>query len=375
VSPGPFRTPTARAAVADGRLLRPDWTKSAQRDPRALWLDKNENTDPQLGRVTAKVLSEIDPKALFTYPESSGLYHKLAAHLGCRADQLLLTAGSDGVIRSVFEAFIDPGDAVVHTVPTFAMYAVYARMYGADPRTVAYAASEDGPRLSVETVVECIDRARPKLVCLPNPDSPTGTTFTPAAVRAVIEAAGDVGALILIDEAYHPFYEPTVMAMLDRFQHLVIARTFAKAWGLAGLRIGYAIGSREVIELLHKVRPMYEVNTLAVAVTERILDYSDEMRASVRRLNAGRDAFLARMECLGLRTFHARGNFLHVAFGVHAPAVHAALEGVVLYRRDFQEPCLRGFSRFSATTEEAFQPVIAAIERVITARQSLRGLA
>jgi histidinol-phosphate aminotransferase len=344
-----YSAPAARAPVADPKLFRPDWTVGI----------------PELARLTASLLAEIDPVAIYSYPECTPLYNKLAGHLGVGADHLLLTAGSDGAIRSVFEAFINPGDVVVHTVPTFAMYAVYSSMYGAQVVPLIYQPSDKGPTLAVEEFVNTIEKVRPKLVCLPNPDSPTGTVFSPYDMRQIIEAAGKAGALILIDEAYYPFYDHTVVPWVDEYNHLVVARTFAKAWGISGLRIGYAVSCPDVARLLHKVRPMYEVNTVAVAVVDKMLDHGDEVLASVRRINAGRDTFLEEMKSLQLRTLITHGNFLHVAFSQYASAVHARLKNVVLYRLDSNEPCLKGFSRFSATTVERFQPIIEHIQQVV----------
>jgi histidinol-phosphate aminotransferase len=285
--------------------------------------------------------------------------------LGLPVESLFLAAGSDGVIRSVFEAFISPGDLVIHPAPTFAMYPVYARMYGAKTHALEYRPSPTGPVLLLETVVSAIANDHPKLVCLPNPDSPTGSVFDPTSLRRIVEAAGEAGALILIDEAYHPFYEETALPWTKAFGHLVVARTFAKAWGLAGLRIGYAAAAPEVANLLHKVRPMYEVNTVAVVAMERILDHEDAMRSSVRRLNEGRDYFIAEMETLGFRTVHCKGNFLHVAFGEMASSIHAALKDTVLYRQNASEPCLKGFTRFSATTTTLFRPIVSVISRIV----------
>lgn len=367
-----YMAPAARAPVADPKLFRPDWIGGVPRDPNLLWLDKNENTDPELAKLTTRLLSEIDPTSIYSYPECAPLYNKLADHLGLKADHLLLTAGSDGAIRSVFEAFINPGDVVVYTVPTFAMYAVYSSMYGAQVVPLIYQPSDEGPTLPLEEVVSTIEKVRPKLVCLPNPDSPTGTVFSPSDMRKIIEAAGKAGALILIDEAYYPFYEDTVVPWVDEYNHLVVARTFAKAWGISGLRIGYSVSCPDVARLLHKVRPMYEVNTLSVELLKRLLDFSHEVLASVRRLNAGRDAFLEEMKALKLRTLITHGNFLHVAFGQYAPTVHERLKNVVLYRLDGGEGCLKGFSRFSATTVERFQQIIKHIQQVINEKGDAR---
>jgi histidinol-phosphate aminotransferase len=359
--------PAPREAVANPKLTRPDWTAGVLRDPGKLWLDKNENTDPHLAEVTRKVVGDVvarlAPEALYTYPETTPLYRKLAALVGVEPVNLVLAAGSDGVIRSVFEAFVSVGDHVIHTNPTFAMYAVYSMMYGATVTTLDYERSDRGPLLTAERFIQTIRDVQPRVVFLPNPDSPTGTVFQASDLRAIIEAAGDEGALILIDEAYHPFYRDTVVPWISQYPHLVAARTFAKAWGLAGLRIGYGVASPEVAMTLHKVRPMYEVNTLSVAVMERMLDHHDAMEASVARLNDGRDWFLAGMESLGLATIHCGGNFLHVAFGDRGPAIHAALEPAVLYRRDGGEGSLKGFSRFSAATREQLRPIVATIRK------------
>jgi histidinol-phosphate aminotransferase len=230
---------------------------------------------------------------------------------------------------------------------------------------LAYQRDEHGPRLSPEAVIDHVGNISPKLVCLPNPDSPTGTVFPPNQLLKIINAAGEAGALILIDEAYYPFYAHSAATWVEQNPHLIVAHTFSKAWGMTGLRLGYGIAGLEVTNLLHKVRPNYEVNMVAAAVAERMLDYSHEMQASVQRLNQGRDYFCSRMNEMGFHTPVCHGSFLHVAFGVHAAAVHEALRDLVLYRQDFKEPSLQGFSRFSATTKELFQPVIDRIQEVV----------
>jgi histidinol-phosphate aminotransferase len=333
-----------------------------------LWLDKNENADPELSAVVAKVVAALPPETFFTYPESAALYAKLAAWVGCEAHNLMLAAGSDGVIRSVFEAYVAPGDVVIHTRPTFAMYSVYSAMYGARVVGPDYRPSDRGPELHAEDVVAAIRANAPKVVCLPNPDSPTGTVFAAPELEAIVAAAGEAGALMLVDEAYHPFHPDTVVPWIARHPHLVVARSTGKAWGMAGLRIGYAVASPEVAQVLHKVRPMYEAATVGMAAFAGMLDHADAMQASVARLLAGKRAFLDAMDGFGFRTLKGGGNFLHVAFGAKADKVHAALADLVYYRRDFAEPCLKGFSRFSATTPELFAPVIERIRTAVEGR-------
>ena len=357
--------PNPLPAISASGLSRPEWTTGKRRSPDMLWLDKNENTDPVLASVVAEVVAGLAADACFAYPESGPLYRKLAAWLGIAPDNLMLAAGSDGCIRSVFEAFVAPGDTVLHTSPTFAMYFVYSKIHGAREITINYAPSDHGPALDVEHFINVIDEQRPRLVCLPNPDSPTGTTIDLDNLRAIIEAAGKVGAVMLVDEAYHPFHDETVLPWVNDYQHLVVTRSTGKAWGLAGFRIGYAAAAPEMAKILHKVRPMYETSTIAVSVFERMLDRAVDMKTSVRRLEAGKQHFLDAMEGLGMQTLRGAGNFCHVAFGGHAEAVHAALSDVVYYRQNFNDPSLAGFSRFSATTTSLFQPIIDRIEAVM----------
>lgn len=346
---------------ASSGLTRPDWVSGRPREAGKLWLDKNENTDPELARLVGRIVAEIPPEAVFSYPEAGPLYRKLAASLGIAPEMLVLGTGSDGCIRAVFEAFISPGDIVLRTDPTFAMYAVYGAMYGADTRLLTYRASPGGPVLDTETVLKAIRDAGPKLVCLPNPDSPTGTVFAGEALTAILTAAQKAGALILIDEAYYPFYPETVLPRIAEFPNLIVTRSTGKAWGMAGLRIGFMAADAEISKHLHKVAPMYDAATISIAVFERLLDFEADMLASVARLSAGKAHFLAAMDGLGFRTLDNHGNFLHVAFGGRAPDIHEALADLVYYRRDFEHDCLTGFSRFSATTTSGFQPVIARI--------------
>lgn len=369
---GPLIMPSPRAPITDPKLVRPNWVGAPLRDPGKLWLDKNENTDPSLAAVVGSVVAGLGPATQYSYPDFGPLYEKLARYAGAAPENLVLAAGSDGVIRSCFEAYVEPGDVVVHTVPTFAMYPVYCRIYGARGLGVDYRPSAGGPVLDTDALIGTIRSARPKLVCLPNPDSPTGTVVEPERLHSIVAAAGDVGSLVLVDEAYYPFYNQTIVPWIAEYPNLVAARSTGKAWGMAGFRIGYAVASPDVATNLHKVRPMYETSTVACAVLDGMLDHVEAMQASVARLNRGKDEFLQAMQALGFRTLSGQGNFLHVAFGAQADAIHNGLSGIVYYRRDFDEPCLRGFSRFSATTSQLFEPVIRKI-RSIAQKESLQS--
>ena len=357
----PSSVPKPRAAIADKALSRPDWTVSDRNTNGVLALDKNETTDKAFHQVIAEVLKALPVDSIVEYPECAPYYRLLADHLDIRPHNLLFTAGADGAIRMVFEAFLSPGEKVLLTSPTFAMFSIYACMYGGHVIYLPYEASETGPLLTADTICQSLVVHRPRLFCLSNPDSPTGTIFQAGELTRIIQTAADIGAVILVDEAYYPFSNVTALNLIHTFPNLVISRTFAKAWGLAGLRLGYAAANSEMANILHKVRPMYEVNGLALAAMAKMIIRKGDMEMSVRRIHDGKAYFLERMRGNGFRVLEGAGNFLHVDFGETRNAIHAALKGKVLYKTSFPDACLEGFSRFSA----APKPVMAELANLV----------
>lgn len=343
----PQLTIRPRDSILNPLLQRPSALDSKPRNTNYLWLDKNENLDQELQKILSSILLHLPHHSLSTYPEAGEAYRKLAEWLVVGADQLLLTPGSDGAIRLVFEAFINSGDAVLHTSPTFAMYPIYSKMFGASVQFLEYLKSDNGPFLDPEIIMNAVKEYKPKLICLPNPDSPTGTTQDPDVLYQILSLCEKMGTVLLLDEAYHPFYDWSAVQWTKESRNLIIARTFAKAWGAAGLRVGYAVAHPDTIALLHKMRPMYEVSTIGVEFISRLIDKKSEMLKSVARINEGKSFFRDEMQSIGFNVLSTAGNFLHVDFGEQAHCVHAALLSKVYYRIGFDSPSLAGFSRFS----------------------------
>ncbi len=354
-----------RAEILNETLVRPNWVKQEHRSFDKLWLDKNECADPEMNNIVIQSLSKISPEAVFSYPDLDILYAKIASLSNVLPENILITAGSDGAIRACFESCIQPGDKIILTRPTFAMYEVYSKVYGADVTWLDYKKSSKGPILKVDDIVSTIKEVKPKMLCLPNPDSPTGTVFSLKDIEKIIETAEDSGVLILIDEAYYPLYPMTVAQLIYKYKNLVVIRSFSKAWGAAGLRVGYALANKELITLIHKQRPMYEIGNVSAKALEILLDYEEEMLLSVKRMNAGKKYFQDSMRTIGLSTYESYGNFLHIQFGKYANEIHEVLKDKVYYRKDFNNSCLEGYSRFSTTTKERFKPIVKSITSVV----------
>jgi histidinol-phosphate aminotransferase len=356
----------AKPSYLNATLTRPDWTKDLTRDESKLWLNKNENVDPVLNEKLKSIIGMVKNFAINTYPETAKIYLKLAALDGLKPRNFLLTHGSDGAIRAVFDVFVSLGDIVVHSSPTFAMYDVYSKMYGARQEAFDYEFTEQGPKFDVDGFFNFIKAKQPKLVCLPNPDSPTGTILSENRIDELLQLTSDIGSMLLIDEAYFPFFKTTVIKKVNEFPNLLVCRSFSKAWGAAGLRVGYLAGHVSMMEILHKSRPMYELSTFSSEVVNLLLDCEEDVLKSVERLEEGRRYFTNEVEAMGFVVTKSYGNFLHVNFGSAEAKIAEALKDVVLYRTEFGNgSCLKGFSRFSLATKEQFEKIIKKIKSVL----------
>lgn len=344
---------------ADNVLVRPDWTKDTSRDEGVLWLNKNENIDPILNQKILGLLQKVKPWALNTYPENAKIYKKLATLNKLEPQNFLLTSGSDGAIRNTFEVFINPGDKVLHTHPTFAMYDVYSKMFAADQIKISYEYTEAGPKLDFQKMINAIVEKKPKLVCLANPDSPSGTVISQEQMKELLDLTLKTESVVLIDEAYFPFYELTQIQEINKYPNLLVARSFSKAWGAAGVRVGYLAGNPKLLEAIHKNRAMYELGTLSAEVIYLLLDMEQDVLDSVHRLQKGRDYFKAELQKMGYTVTGSHGNFMHVDFKKDEAKIAEVLKDTVLYRTEFGDAnCLKGFSRFSLGTKEQFETII-----------------
>ena len=354
-----------KKTILNKNLSRPNWVIQEHRNKNKLWLDKNECIDEKMNKIVLGALSKVSHDSVFSYPELDVLYSKIALFDNLHPENILITAGSDGAIRACFEISIQPGDKIILTKPTFAMYDVYSRIYGAKVKWLDYKKSTDGPILNLDSIIKAIKNTNPKMLCLPNPNSPTGTVFSFKEIKKIISIADANGTLIVIDEAYYPFYSISVSSLINKYKNLVVVRSFSKAWGAAGLRVGYALANRYLISLLHKQRPMYEIGNVSAKSLEILLNYEVEMKKSVKRLNEGKKYFQDSMRELGLSTYESFGNFFHVKFADHENKVHEVLKNKVYYRKNFNLPCLKGYSRFSSTTVKKFKPILQSIKKIV----------
>ncbi|MGB5135909.1 MAG: histidinol-phosphate transaminase [Prochlorococcaceae cyanobacterium] len=323
-----------------------------------LRLDFNENTVGPSPRVV-EALRSIPAEAIAIYPEYDGLREAVVANLSnaglphpLGSDQIGLFNGVDAAIHAVFHAYGDRCETLLTTSPTFGYYTPCARMQGMAIEAIPY----EGPAFTypMEAIRKVLlDEPHPRLLLICNPNNPTGTLLAPEVILELADAAPH--ALVVVDELYEAFTGDSVLPMADfsATPNLVVLRSLAKTAGLAGLRIGFAIGAAPVIERIGRVTGPYDINSFAVTAAFAALadqPYTDAYVAEVLR---AREWLVERLRSAGVRHHAAGGNYLLIWPENPATVVEQRLrEGGILVRSMAGKPLIDGSLRVSIGTSE-----------------------
>ena len=293
-------------------------------------LASNENPLGPSKKAVAAVENALTDLCL--YPDGNGfeLKQKLSERLGVEADQITLGNGSNDLLEVIARCFADTSSEVVFSEYVFAVYPLVTQAIGA--KAVCVPAKDWGHDL--DAMAEAVTE-RTRLVCLANPNNPTGTVHSSGAIEAFLSKIPE-DVLVILDEAYCEYMtgeeDPDGVALLPRFPNLIVCRTFSKAWGLAGLRVGYSVSSAAIADILNRVRQPFNVNSLALTAAAAVLDDEDYLQRS-RDINAaGLKQLEEAFDQMGLRYIPSSGNFIAVEIGPQAMGVYQALlsHGVIV---------------------------------------------
>jgi histidinol-phosphate aminotransferase len=329
----------------------------------ALRLDFNENTVACSPKVR-EVLGRISAGSLTRYPERQPVEAIVAAHLGLAPAQVALTNGVDEAIHVLFETFLDDGDELLLPVPTYTMYEVYAS--ATDARVVTVLAGSD-LQFPFERLLAAIT-PRTKIIAIANPNSPSGSAATRAQLLEI--AARAPHAVLLVDEAYFHFHGETVIDQIGVIPNLIVARTFSKAYGLAGLRLGLLAGPVELMRWVKRVLSPYSVNSLALACLPPALEDTAYLDWYVGEVLQARAEFEAALDKVGIRRWPSRANFVLVDIGAqHREFTRLMSAAGVLVRDRSSDPgCLARVRITIGTREQMRQAAVALNETLATLR-------
>jgi histidinol-phosphate aminotransferase len=321
-----------------------------------LRLDFNENTLGPSPRVLER-LRAVRPEEIALYPDESEARAAVARRFGLSGGlELVLTSGVDEGIRLLCDCFIRPGERAVLIEPGYPMYRFYATLAGAEVREVVVPEDLSFPLAGLRAAME----EGPRLLLLGDPHNPTGTPVPEGLIEAL--AAGHPDSVILVDEAYGEFGERSSIGLLERYQNLLVARTFSKAYGLAGLRAGVLIGSREPLSFVARMRSPYAVNALALVALCAALEDEAYVARYVAEVREARALLAQGLGRLGVPVHPSAANFLIARFGEAAPVLRQALRARGILVRDRSDhPLLRGTLRIGVGTREQVAVCLRAI--------------
>jgi histidinol-phosphate aminotransferase len=324
-----------------------------------LRLDFNENTEGCSPRVLARI-REITAEDLARYPEREPVEAIVAAHLGLPAEQVLLTNGVDEGIHLLCEAYLEPQDEVIVVTPTFGMYEIFAEATGANVITVQ--CGED-LRFPLEKVLSRITAAT-KLIAVASPNNPTGGVASREQLLAIAKSAP--GAALLVDEAYYDFHGKTVMPDVGALHNLFVARTFSKAYGLAGLRIGILAGPREQMPMVRRVSSPYSVNAVALLALPEALADGEFIANYVEQVTAGRAKLANELRRTGIACWPSEANFVLMRIGErHREFVAAMLQRGILVRDRSSDPGCEGCVRITIGTAAQTERLLTVLREVV----------
>jgi len=334
---------------------------------RVVKLASNENPyGPSPRAVDA--LKNVDSGKLSVYPETfpSELLSAIEEHTGWEKERVVVGAGLDGVLETLFRLLIDPGDSVLLPLPTYPYYHTVINVF--DARGVFTGRKKDFS-INVNEIVEAYEREKPKLIVICSPNNPTGNAEDEKKVREVVEACEK--SVVFIDEAYGEFadFEKKFMKSLHDYENVVIGRTLSKAFGLANLRVGYAVMSEELRKEYLKATTPFPVSTLSALAASAALRDKEYLNFVLKSVAEERNRLRRELEKRGIKVYDSSANFLFV--DVHGKAENFVEElmkrGVIVRDCSSFPGCSDSNVRITVGKREDNDLLIKAVEEVVSA--------
>ena len=286
--------------------LKDIYRKSNQEDKTKFKyvLTQNERNYPLADLFVGAFFNSLNQKDICFYPNTSRLKEKICKHYNIDIDNLLLTPGSSFAIKTIFETFDVKGNNVVTSDYFFPMYQVYSDLYECELRKAKYT----GMKLDINKIIELVDEDT-QFIILANPNSPLGDLYTKKDIIKLLET----GVFVVIDEAYLEFTgEETSITLIEEYKNLIVTKTFSKAYGAAGCRVGFLVSHIENMEYLSKFRSMYEINAIGAKYTELIMDNIEYFQSYFQEMMTGKKKFITKLKNEGYSIIDTQGSWFYL---------------------------------------------------------------
>lgn len=321
---------------------------------KVIKLDANENPYGCSQRIIQAI---ADYKYYNIYPDTAHIQLRsiLEKYVGVEAKNIVFGSGSDELIDLILRLFIEPGDKVINCIPTFGMYSFSTAVNGG--KVISLKRNEDYS-IDISKVVKSIDD-RTKLIFIATPNNPTGNVTPREDIITLIKSE----IIVVIDEAYYEFCGITVADLVNKYQNLIVLRTFSKWAGLAGLRVGYALINSKILEYFNRIRPPYSVNAAAIVAVKEALADLDTIKAQIQLIITERERLFNKLQQVKfLEPYSSKSNFiLCKVIGENARDLKEKLARQGIFIRYFDTPLLQNMIRISVGKPEHTDRLLEAI--------------
>lgn len=325
-------------------------------------MDANESPFNASSEILEKILEKAKELNYNVYPDSDSveLRKKIAPYAGLSYKNIMVGNGSDELIHIIFNTFVDKGDIVFSHAPTFVMYSINATI--AQAGYVEYETDENF-EIDIDRFIEKAKGCSAKLVFLCNPNNPTGNQTKRADVVRALEALKY--SIVVVDEAYVEFGGESVIDLVDKYENLIVLRTFSKAFGFAGIRTGYLAASGRVMENLEKVKPPYNLNIMSQAVAQIAVENICTMNQNVAAIKRGREALYERLSSIeGIDVYPSNANFIVIKSDISEKIFEGLLKRGIMVRK-FSAGKMQGCIRITVGSKEQNDAVISSLEGIL----------
>ena len=327
-------------------------------------INQNENPWDVPENVKAETLRRLDARPWSRYPEfvAASLQECLADFASWKADGVIAGNGSNELIQSLLMVTVNEAKRILISEPTFALYRQVATILGGDVVSVPLTATF---QFDVPVLTEALRDSKPEVMILCSPNNPTGSVIGDDDLKQLLRTAP---GLVVIDEAYHEFAGQSVVPLLNDFPNLVVLRTFSKAMGLAGMRLGYLLAAPQLVTEVRKAVLPYNLNVFSQTVAEVAIEmYEAELLPLVKRIIAERERLFAELNAIqGLEPVASRANFMIVRTAVEPRTIFNELLARDILVRDVSGyPMLKEYFRFNVGTPQENDRLIQSLNEIM----------
>ncbi|MFH1762049.1 MAG: histidinol-phosphate transaminase [bacterium] len=324
-----------------------------------LRLDFNENT-AGCSPAVLNAFKNLNSEDIAVYPEYERLMEELSNLLNMPAENILATNATDEAIMVINQTFIDRDQEVILPVPTYAMFKIYSQIAGGSIIEVLYNEDLSFP---YEKVIRRISHDT-RMVVIVSPNNPTGTDISENHLAGILKKAENT--IVVLDEAYAHFKKSSYMNLVHKWENLIVIQTFSKAFGMAGLRLGYIVADRNLIDHMRKVRSPYSISsTTVIAALEAVKDREFIEKTSEEIMLCGLE-LIEFLKAKGILVYPSSANFVLARFGEDAERIETELrKNQILVRNRSNDPMLQGCLRITFGTREQTRRLMDCLENIL----------